>query len=843
MKYLLAVLLIFSLFTLKSQNGTCLTADPICVGSQVTFPAGTNTGTAEPGPDYGCLLTQPNPAWFYFEIDQGGNLEVEISNSQNEDIDFILWGPFADQTSPCTALLTAGNTVDCSYSTSATETSFIAGANPGEVYIMMITNFSNNNTDITFTPTGPTTATTNCAIVCPNVDFGVFNSGTGNIDPLSATYSCDDAAIVLYADQDGFTGGKAITPGYVVKVFPNNAIATNSIEFFQDGASLGGYGSIGTDSNGNPWVGPVGASTNFSGAMSYVSPSANSPGHQIQLCNNTAGANSTYEVYDLHSGTLLASGTWNGGVGCQTILVSPPPTLTGLATWSTTCGASALPVITDWGAAVFDPSTIPPGTTCDITYSWDAQNGNCAGTSTQTVTITSPYTAGFNYSSTNYCENENSPTPTITGTTGGTFTSYPSGLSLNSSSGQINLNLSSPGSYTVTYTLGSGTCSDSTSQSVVIDSIPNITPLAIIGCDSVSYDGNTYYTSTMVNDTAFGSAANGCDSITNQQIIINNSVTITPTAIVSCDSTTYNGNTYFTTTMVNDTAFGGAANGCDSITNQQIIINNTVINAPNVIIGCDSISYNGNTYFTSILVSDTAFGGAANGCDSITNQMINISNTIVNTPTAIESCDSVSYNGNIYITNTMVSDTAVNGAVNGCDSITNQQIIINSSPIVTFNPFNPDTVCTNSGIITLTNGSPSGGSYSGNGVSGNTFDPAIAGAGLHYIIYNYTDINNCSAQDSSQIFVEVCTGLDSPSSNSLTTKIFPNPTKGIFTLKVNPAFINSRIRIIDVVGAIVFESKIKSEITQISLENRTKGLYFVILDNDDKKSVSKLIME
>ncbi|QOD62186.1 T9SS type A sorting domain-containing protein [Polaribacter haliotis] len=59
--------------------------------------------------------------------------------------------------------------------------------------------------------------------------------------------------------------------------------------------------------------------------------------------------------------------------------------------------------------------------------------------------------ASFNYSKSSYCGADSNPTPTITGETGGTFSST-AGLSLNSSTGQINISSSTIGNYVVTYT-------------------------------------------------------------------------------------------------------------------------------------------------------------------------------------------------------------------------------------------------------------------------------------------------------------------------------------------------------------------------------------------------------
>lgn len=61
--------------------------------------------------------------------------------------------------------------------------------------------------------------------------------------------------------------------------------------------------------------------------------------------------------------------------------------------------------------------------------------------------------AAFSYSKSSFRQDESDPTPTITGTQGGTFTSLPSGLTINSSTGTIDLENSSLGSYTITYTV------------------------------------------------------------------------------------------------------------------------------------------------------------------------------------------------------------------------------------------------------------------------------------------------------------------------------------------------------------------------------------------------------
>jgi len=69
-------------------------------------------------------------------------------------------------------------------------------------------------------------------------------------------------------------------------------------------------------------------------------------------------------------------------------------------------------------------------------------------------TVIEGTSAAFSYSASSFHQGEADPTPTITGTAGGTFSATPSGLSINTSTGTIDLDNSTIQSYTITYTVG-----------------------------------------------------------------------------------------------------------------------------------------------------------------------------------------------------------------------------------------------------------------------------------------------------------------------------------------------------------------------------------------------------
>jgi methionine-rich copper-binding protein CopC len=95
--------------------------------------------------------------------------------------------------------------------------------------------------------------------------------------------------------------------------------------------------------------------------------------------------------------------------------------------------------------------------------------GSCGSV---TVTVTVLDDSSFNYASTTFCVNDTDPTPSITGLTGGIFSASPAGLSINTSTGVIDVSASTSSTYTITYTT-SGTCPNSSNVSVMINSLAN----------------------------------------------------------------------------------------------------------------------------------------------------------------------------------------------------------------------------------------------------------------------------------------------------------------------------------------------------------------------------------
>ena len=124
-------------------------------------------------------------------------------------------------------------------------------------------------------------------------------------------------------------------------------------------------------------------------------------------------------------------------------------------------------VTASWSSNVITVSGTP---TASGTFNYSIPLSGGCGTvaATGTITVLPTETAAFSYASSTYCETDSDPTPNNTGTTGGTYSATPSGLSINASTGAIDLDASTMGTYAVKYVTSSSICADSTTVNVTI---------------------------------------------------------------------------------------------------------------------------------------------------------------------------------------------------------------------------------------------------------------------------------------------------------------------------------------------------------------------------------------
>ncbi len=237
--------------------------------------------------------------------------------------------------------------------------------------------------------------------------------------------------------------------------------------------------------------------------------------------------------------------------GCQNgsditpIISTPGGTFTvapaGLVFADTGTGTSSTGVI--------DLSASTPGNYV-ITYS--------IGPTTDTFTVKATDNASFSYSASGYCEYSSDPIPTVTGLVGGVF-SGSAGLVINSVDGEVDLDLSGPGNYSVTYTT-TGECPNASTIPLEVFARPNASISGESGfcvgstaqLDAVGSNGLAPYTFTWYLDgiatgdtgssinvsvagsySVFSTDSNGCTSLVSNSFVVQQfaSPTVTITTV------------------------------------------------------------------------------------------------------------------------------------------------------------------------------------------------------------------------------------------------------------------------------------------------------------------------
>ncbi|MDD3875833.1 MAG: gliding motility-associated C-terminal domain-containing protein [Bacteroidales bacterium] len=469
----------------------------------------------------------------------------------------------------------------------------------------------------------------------------------------------------------------------------------------------------------------------------------------------TASAVATSPICQGTSSTLTASGLpgstylWNYGAGnTATVSVSPSTstTYTVSVTDANNCGTATASVVVNVILAPVintNPDTICKGSTYQISGNisnyasvlWTTSgtgsfsdaaiinpiyspstSDNVSGNVVLTVTATGNTPCGISTgqialaliepappvmtnSDTSLCLNGS--LFTLTGLpTGGTFSGQ--GVSSN----QFNPATAGVGSHIITYTISDNhNCINSSTETINVFPLPT----ANAGVDQTICEGDTAVLSAtgLTNSTFVWSHGLGNSS----------TVSVMPTA-----STTY-------TVSVTD------ENNCGTTTDNVVV---TVELLPVITFSPDSIC-TGNSYQTSVSAANYALvSWSTSGTGQFNN--INILNPVY-TPS----------NNDIISGEVTLSITASGN--NTCRDVTeNITLTILPLPVIDFSDSIAG-VCINAVPIVLNTATPSGGSYSGAGVTNGVFNPQSAGVGNHILNYSYTDLYGCNNTESNTIQV------------------------------------------------------------------------------------------
>ncbi|ASZ12627.1 gliding motility-associated C-terminal domain-containing protein [Chitinophaga pendula] len=213
-----------------------------------------------------------------------------------------------------------------------------------------------------------------------------------------------------------------------------------------------------TGTSGGSFTAPAGLAINAN--TGAINPSASTPGTYTVTYKITANppcnefeTTTTVTITQAPTATIAYQPAIVCNMPNTPANPNPPVAVTHTGTIGGTYAitpATGLPI--DPATGQINPAGAIPGV-YTVGYTVTGTGGCADYNTTTTVTVMDAPVAAISYPASPYCNAINTPQPvSLTGTGGGAFTA-PAGLTINAATGAINPATSTPGSYTVTYTI------------------------------------------------------------------------------------------------------------------------------------------------------------------------------------------------------------------------------------------------------------------------------------------------------------------------------------------------------------------------------------------------------
>ena len=289
----------------------------------------------------------------------------------------------------------------------------------------------------------------------------------------------------------------------------------------------------------------------------------------------------------------------------------------------------------------------------------------------------------------------------------------------------------------------------------------------------------------------------------------------------ACSMYTLNGFTYTNsgTYMQNMVSSGGL----DSIVTLILTLQNNALPTTINPVACSNytVPSGDETYTMSGTYMDTITSSV--GCDSILSINLTIQGTVGTTTINPSTCISytVPSGDETYTTSGTYMDTIPNSV--GCDSILTINLTVNPLPTVSYTGLDSIYCIGDVGFTDSLIGSPSGGWFSGPGMTGDIFDPYSTGFGTFTITYSYTDGNGCTDSTAKAVVVASCGAIENNVFSGL-IKIFPNPVGGTVTFE----FTDRKERIISIFnssGKAIIRLQTEDNHAKLEMSEMASGLY------------------
>jgi hypothetical protein len=559
----------------------------------------------------------------------------------------------------------------------------------------------------------------------------------------------------------------------------------------------------------------------------------------------------------------------------------------------------AVPAVVASGALSFCPTdsvTLSTVMALNTTYAWSnsstndsitvntsdsytvtATSNGCSSTSAATVVAVKPLEdATFAYTSNTLCVGGPNSTPVLTdANVVGQFTSTPSGLTVDPSTGEIDLSNSTAGTYTVKF-ISNGTsvaCVDSSEQVVTLTTSPSadFNYTAASFCNSESNQA--------VSFTNNGSA--GVFSVDNANLSINttsglidvaqslpgNYVVTNTINVVGCALTTATANVEIKATPTVSVSAPAVCTGSTATVTATPGVAGTYTYAwtvPTGTVPANTVSTFNSTDAGqySVVITNSATGCTSQSANAtlIINALptVSVSAPAVCAGTTATVTANPGVAGTYTYTWTVPSGTApantvstfnptaagqysvvITNPTTGCASQSaNATLTINALPSAPVITANGPTIFCQGGNVILSSSTANGYAWS-NQATSQTITVTASG---NYSV-TITDGNGCTNVSApTTVTVNSCAGIEENTNNTFV--VYPNPANDVINVTFSSVSQNGTVELFTADGKVIESKEISDSMTEtFNVVNLNSGVYYIVITSDNGRVSQKVIIE
>lgn len=193
----------------------------------------------------------------------------------------------------------------------------------------------------------------------------------------------------------------------------------------------------------------------------------------------------------------------------------------------------------------------------------------------------------------------------------------------------------------------------------------------------------------------------------------------------------------------------------------------------------------------------------------------------------------------IVVTPTATTNYTVIGANGSCTGSQVVNVTVNPQPTVTATT-SSSLICAGQSVTLTANGASSY-TYNPGNITGNpiALSPSVT---TTYYIYG-VDGNGCANSTFLVQYVSNCTGVNELNSSALFT-VYPNPTEGEFTFKMNTKSENVQVELYNMLGQLMVKQNISDAKFRFNIKEQPNGIYYLkVISSGKIVFTSKLIKD